>query len=221
MAQTDKSVTKIPIRTEMTNLGFEMGASDLLIVASMETNGEGGELEVDVYRHNFETHVSKKCIPDFEETLKDIDDDILNGPTLSNSKTTDPEIPRSQIVSSCNLIDISVMEDDYVWENQTWNLNGKLLDTKVGGMNNKVEFRMGWIETGLVGVKDKKKPNKSGSKGKPKLRPISGPMLAQNKVVNKGVMGLSEGTWKISQSPCTNACTPLRCYFAKRLIGSL
>ena len=64
---------------------------------------------------------------------------------------------------------------------------------------------------GLEGVKNKTKPNKSGSKGKQKIRPICGPVLSQNKEAYKGEMGLSEGTWKrvVTRSPCTHASPSL------------
>ena len=71
---------------------------------------------------------SREHISDFEEILKDIDDDILNDPTLPNSKATDLEIPINQVANSCNLVDIVVMEGDHIWENQTRELNGKLSD---------------------------------------------------------------------------------------------
>lgn len=75
-------------------------------------------------------------------------------------------------------------------------------------MNNKVEFSMGWTKTGFVGVKEKK-PNKSNSRGKQKLKPISGSVLTQNKEIKKGGTDVNEGMWKIIQSLCTSACTPL------------
>ena len=54
-----------------------------------------------------------------------------------------------------------------------------------------------------------KKPNKSNSKRKQKLKPIIGSVLTQNKEIKKGGTDVSEGMWKIIQSPCTSACTPL------------
>ena len=98
---------------------------------------------------------SREHIPDFEEILKDIDDDILNDPTLPNSKAANHEIPINQVANSCNLVDIAIMEGDHIWENQKRELNGKLLDAKAGGVNNKVEFSMGWTKTGFVGVTEK------------------------------------------------------------------
>lgn len=67
------------------------------------------------------------------------------------------------------------------------------MDTNVGAVNNKVEFRVGWAEKGLEGVNNKNRPNKSGSKGKQVLWPISGPVLTQIKEVNKGVTSLRKG----------------------------
>lgn len=112
--QTDKSMTKIPRRTEITNLGTRKAASDSLIAAPMEVSGGGGESEGDRGRHEFEARDSQKHISDFEEILKDIDDAIHNDPMFPNSKAVDYEILANQIVISCNLVDIAVMEDDCV-----------------------------------------------------------------------------------------------------------
>ena len=53
------------------------------------------------------------------------------------------------------------MEADRVWENQTQDLNGKLKNMDGGAVNKNVAFKVGWVEMGLEGVKNKTKPNKS------------------------------------------------------------
>lgn len=79
------------------------------------------------------------------------------------------------------------------------------MDSNVGAVNARVEFSMGWVDTGLKGANNKNRPNKCGSKGKQKLRPISVPGMKQNKEANKEATGSREGTWKrgVTQNPCT------------------
>ena len=56
------------------------------------------------------------------------------------------------------------------------------------------EFSVGWAGPGLKGMKDKGKPNKSGSKGKQNTKPNVFIEGSENVVSNKGALGLSEGT---------------------------
>nr|POF04836.1 hypothetical protein CFP56_77508 [Quercus suber] len=107
------------------------------------------------------------------------------------------------------MIDIAVMEANRGWENQTWDLNGKLMKTDGGTVEKNVAFKVGWAEMGLEGMKNKTKPNKSGSKGKQKIRPICGPVVSKNKNANNGEMGLSEDTWRRVVSPCNHASPSL------------
>ena len=89
--------------------------------------------------------------------MQDIDDAIHNGPMIPISKHVDLEISANQSVSCYNLIDIAVMEADRVWENQTQDLNGKLKNTDGGTVNKNIAFKVGWVEMGLQGVKNKTK----------------------------------------------------------------
>lgn len=141
-----------PVSTEMFSWDSGGGATDSMTVMPMEMNGRGVVLEGDVRTHYLQMRESRKHIPNFEEVLKNIDGDIYNDLTLPNSKAVDPKTLEYQVTRSSNLVDITVMEGDHVWENQIRGLTRKLSDTKAGGENNKVEFNMGWTETGLVGV---------------------------------------------------------------------
>ncbi|KAK9998737.1 hypothetical protein SO802_018340 [Lithocarpus litseifolius] len=152
---------------------------------SVVEHGIGGRV------HEENVRESRKHIPDFEETLNDIDDAIRNGPRIPNSKVATIGITANQIDSSFNLIDIEV--------------------SKSNAMIIGAEFNMGWDDTGLKGVKNKNRPNKCGNKGKQQIRPIIGPEGIRSGESNKVAAGLSEGTWerRVTRSPCTNEDPPL------------
>ncbi|KAK7831668.1 hypothetical protein CFP56_027134 [Quercus suber] len=196
----NKLTTERPGRTE---------ASDSVIAVPMEMNGSGSELVGEEQRHELEGRESQNKILDFEEILQDIDDTIHKEPMISISEDVDPKIPANQSDSYCKMIDIAVMEANRGWENQTWDLNGKLMKTDGGTVEKNVAFKVGWAEMGLEGMKNKTKPNKSGSKGKQKIRPICGPVVSKNKNANNGEMGLSEDTWRRVVSPCNHASPSL------------
>nr|POE76983.1 hypothetical protein CFP56_49696 [Quercus suber] len=198
--QADKLTSDRPRRME---------AGNSVITVPMELNGGGSELVGEAQRHELEGRKSWNKIPDFEEILQDIDDAIQKVPMIPNSEHVDPEIPANQSDSYCKLIDIAVMEADRGWENQDGDLNGKLMSTEGGTVVDNIAFKVGWAEMGLEEMKNKNKPNKSGSKGKQKIRPTCGPVVSKTKNANKGEMGLSEGTWRRVASPCNHASSPL------------
>ena len=148
-----------------------------MLAMPMEVNSEERELVGNGQRYELEARDSQKHIPYFEEILQDIDDAIHNEPMIPISKHVDPKISANQSVSCYNLVDIAVMEANRVWEDQTQDLNGKLMNMDVGDVIKNVAFKVGWAEMGLEGVNNKTKPIKSGSKGKQKLRPTSGLVL--------------------------------------------
>lgn len=161
----------------------------------MEENGERAVSRDGRVTYEGEARVSRKHILDFEEILKDIDGAIHNNSMGSNSKTVDLIILENQIVSSCNLVDIKIMEDDPSWDNQIPESKVNQMERNSGDKHFVVEFYMGWADTGLSGVDNKSRPNKSGGKGKPKLKPKSGSVVLQGKALPIVGKSPKQGIW--------------------------
>ena len=80
--------------------------------------------------------------------LKDIDNAIHNYSQTPKSNIIDPVTVGNQAVSSHNLIEIEVMEEDHTWDNQLLASKGDVLDSKCGAKTFIPDFKMGWMETG-------------------------------------------------------------------------
>ena len=52
----------------------------------------------------------------------------------------------NQAVSSCNLVDIEIMEEDHTWDNQMTVSKGNPLDRNIGAKQSEADFNMGWVE---------------------------------------------------------------------------
>ena len=113
------------------------------IAAPREVNGSGIEKRFGERVHDVAVWESRKQIPDFEETLNEIDDAICNGARSLNFKATGSEKTANQIDSNLNLVNVVIIEDDPVLEIQEQDQNGKLVELNTDAMMTKVEFSMG------------------------------------------------------------------------------
>nr|POE98069.1 hypothetical protein CFP56_39511 [Quercus suber] len=138
-------------------------------------------------------------IPDFEEALNGIDNAISNGPGSSKLKAAIPEKRANRIDSNLKLVDVEIMEENPGWMNDELDRNGKQEDLNMETMMLEAEFNLGWVDMGSKGVISKGRPNKSGSKGKQKIRPNVIMERAGGDMSDKGAVGLSEGPGKERQ----------------------
>ena len=167
--------------------------------AAMEENGDRmvpGENRV---TYGTISRISRDHIPDFEVALKEIDNAIHNYSQTPKSNIIDPVTVGNQAVSSRNLIEIEVMEEDHTWDNQLLASKGDVLDSKCGAKTFIPDFKMGWMETGLKGESNKLRPMLNGSKGNKKLKPKSGSVLQNRKEPKKG-----KWTREVTQRPNCN-----------------
>ena len=94
--QTGQTMMDIRERVDITNLSVEKSTSKTRTAVPREVNGGGVECKVGGRVHEKDVWESLKHIPDFEETLNDIDDIIRNGPRIPNSKVAATEITANQ-----------------------------------------------------------------------------------------------------------------------------
>lgn len=205
VVQTGKAMMESSKRSVETAPGTRMTTSGLGAAMPMEENGEKTMSRNDGVTYEREPQISWKHIPDFEEVLKDIDGAIHNYPMVSNSKATDAVIPGGQIINSCNLVDIGIMDDDPSWENQMLESRVNQIEGDRGAKNSVVEFNMGRADKGLSGVVNKCRPTKKKSKRKPKTKPKSESVVAQNKILTKVGKSPKQGTWIIEETRRPNS----------------
>ena len=98
------------------------------------------------------------------------------------------------------------MEEDHTWDNQLTVSKGDTLDSNIGAKISKVDFNMGWVDTGLKGGSNKVKPILSGNKENHKLKPNSGSVLQKGKEPFNGDKRPKKGMWtrEVTQRPNCN-----------------
>ena len=103
------------------------------------------------------------------------------------------------------------MEEDHTWDNQGTVSEGNQLDSNISAKISEADFNMGWVDTGLEGVRNKIRPIISANKGNQKLKPKRGSVLLKGKEPLNVVKRPKKGTWtrEVKQRPNSNSSPSL------------
>lgn len=194
-AQIEKAVMESSGRAVESVPGTSMTALGLEAATPMADNGRRAVTRDGGVTYESESRSLRKHIPDFEGALKDIDEAIHNSPVVSNSKAANSVIIGDQIASSCNLVDIEIMDDDLCWDHKMPESKENRMEGDSGAKHPVVVFNMGQVDKGLSGADTKSRPNSSGSKRKLKLKPKKESVVSQNNVLASTGKSPKQGMW--------------------------
>nr|POF06678.1 hypothetical protein CFP56_60065 [Quercus suber] len=184
--------------TDMATSITEKPVTEAVTEAPKEGHGGGVQRRDGERKHDVEGRESRAHIPDFEEVLNEIDNAISNGPGSPKIKAAIPETTANQFERNLKLVDVEIMEENPGWRNNELERNGKQNDVNMETIMSDAEFKLGWVDLGFKGAISKGRPNKSGGKGKQKIRPNVIRERGDGDMSDKGEVGLKEA-WNCSK----------------------